>query len=178
MMKFATRLGSLAALSLIVSSPFGTNASAASSAPTALYGKSIMLSWGTNRVRKDLTTGETQSRAAIATLRVYVSSKGRIFSEKVGMRVGGRGRGYFGHRSRTSQEIAGEGDNMEVREWRTEGHSLVAYKTFKSGARRLVVDFDNDYKSCSLKVQFAREGGTHNIIQGHGRWEVLSIDVS
>jgi hypothetical protein len=63
-------------------------------------------------------------------------------------------------------------------EWRIEGRSLVAYETFRSGARRLVVDFDNDYKSFSLKVSFAKERGTHNITDGHGRWEVLSIDVS
>jgi len=47
-----------------------------------------------------------------------------------------------------------------------------------TGARRLVIDFDNDYKSCSLKVSFAREGGARNIIQGLGHWEILSIGVS
>lgn len=177
MTKFPVIVGSLTALGLILSLPFGTRADAASGAPAALYGKSITLSWQTSRVRKDRTTGEVQNRAGLATLRVYISSKGRIFSEKMGMGMGMRGRGR-GHQAQMSQEVSDEGGNREVTEWRTEGRSLVAYKTFKSGARRLVVDFDNEYKSCSLKVQFAREGGAHNIIQGHGRWEILSIDVS
>ena len=129
-------------------------------------------------MRKDRATGEVQNHGGSATLRVYVSSKGRIFSEKIGTGMGGMRHGHRGKGAQMSKEVSDEGGNHEVREWRAEGRSLVAYKTFESGARRLVVDFDNDYKSCTLKVSFAREGGSRNILQGHGRWEILSIDVS
>lgn len=52
-----------------------------------------------------------------------------------------------------------EAENKEVQEWRTEGCSLIAHKTFRSRARRLVVDFDNDYKSCSLKSHLLEKAG-------------------
>jgi hypothetical protein len=156
-----------------------TAAGATSTAPAALYGKSISLSWQTTRMRKDRMTGAIQEHAGSATLRIYISNKGRIFSEKIGIGLrGGMANRHGWSRTQMSQEVSDEGDNREVREWRTEGRSLVAYKTFMSGARRLVIDFDNDYKSCSLKVSFAKEGGTRNIIQGHGHWEILSIGVS
>jgi hypothetical protein len=50
-------------------------------------------------------------------------------------------------------------------------------KTFNSGARRIVIDFNENYTGCTTRVSFAKAAGRPTIIQGHHRWEVLSIDV-
>jgi len=70
-----------------------------------------------------------------------------------------------------SQEVSDEGDNREVREWRCARRMQDTY----DGARRLVIDFDTDYKSCSLKVSLASESGTCNIIRGHDRREIRAM---
>jgi hypothetical protein len=115
---------------------------AASTAPPQLFGKSLTLAWQTNRVEENLTTSRTRQYGASAGLKVYVSSKGRIFTEKV-----------RGQTSKLQEVSSDSGDNKEVREWRVEGHSLVAYHTFKSGVRRMVIDFDSEYRTRMLKVK-------------------------
>src|SRR5262249_5262405 len=75
------------------------------------------------------------------------------------------------------QEVAGAGSNVEIREWRMEGHSLVAYRTFGQGARRLSVNFDPSFTSCTLQGTFAQEAASSRIVQRGGRREILSINV-
>jgi len=153
----------------------------AASAPPQLYGKSLNLSWTTTRTFTEEGVGRTSSNTA--SMRVYISSKGRIFSQRQFERGGGafhRGGGGRGGSGRTvtgPQEVAGEGSNVEVREWRMEGHSLVAYRTFGQGARRLSVDFDPSFTTCTLQVTFAKEAASGRITQRGGRREVLSINV-
>jgi len=43
--------------------------------------------------------------------------------------------------------------------------------------RRMVIDFDKDYRTCSLKVAFAKLGGTEKIIRQNGTREIQSIEV-
>jgi len=117
-------------------------------------------------------SGQTRQFGASATLRVYVSTQGRLFAEKTGVAFGPSMRG-----SQRFQEVSDSPDRREVREWRVEGRSLVAYHEFRSGMRRMVVDFDKDYQTCSLKVSFAKLGGTENIIRRNG-WEIQSIEVA
>ena len=145
---------------------------AASTAPLPLFGKSLTLSWQTSRVERHLMSGQTRQFGASATLRVYVSTQGRLFTEKTGVALGPSTRGGQRH-----QEVSDSPERREVREWRVEERSLVAYHEFRSGVRRVVVDFDKDYRTCSLKVSFAKLGGTENIVRGNG-WEIQSIEVS
>jgi len=105
-------------------------------------------------------------------MKVYIGTQGHIFAEKIGG-IGRHGRGFTNFR----QEIADAGDNREVSEWRAEGRSLVAYTLFNVGARRLVVDFNADYTTCSLHVSFAKQTGTSAIIQRGGAREIRSIEV-
>jgi len=60
-----------------------TAAGATSTAPAALYGKSITLSWQTTRLRKDRMTGAVQEHAGIATLRIASATKGASLVKKL-----------------------------------------------------------------------------------------------
>lgn len=151
----------------------GSIAANAIAAPPQLLGKSLILSWQSNRVERNTTSGETRQYGTSTRLQVYVSSKGRFFTEKTGIAQFRRGPEVT-----TFQEVSDSPESKEIREWRLEGPSLVAYHAFKSGIRRMAIDFDGDYRTCSLKVSFAKLGGTENIIRGHGKWEILSIEVS
>jgi hypothetical protein len=93
----------------------------------ALYDKSITLSWQTTRSRKDGMTGEVQNRAGIRSLRISVSSNGRIFSENIDVGMGGMRRGWRRPNVQMSRVVSDEGEKRGGREWRTEGRSLVAY---------------------------------------------------
>jgi hypothetical protein len=58
-----------------------------------------------------------------------------------------------------------------------EGHSIVLYRQFRSGARRIAIDVDGTV--CKATVVNGREGGK-NIAQysnGYGMAEVLSLKV-
>ena len=150
-----------------------TSALAASTVLPQLYGKSVALSWTTTRTVKE--SGEVKSIVATATMKVYVSTQGHIFMEKgaVSQRSGRRHPHEHGGR----QEVADSGDNSEVREWRAEGRSLVGYKLFARGARRIVVDFDPSFTTCSVKIGFAKQAGTPSILQRGGMREIESIQV-
>ena len=151
-----------------------TAGNAAADVPPRLFGKSLTLAWQTNRVEKNVGTGDIRRYGASATLKVYISSKGRLFAEKTGLV---RSPGGWLHVGRSS-EISDSPDRREIKEWRAEGASLVGYHQFSSGMRRMIVDFGNDYQTCSLKVSFAKQNGTENIIRGGGMWEIQSIEVS
>jgi hypothetical protein len=151
-----------------------TTVSAAADVPPRLFGKSLTLAWQTNRVEKNVVTGDRRRYGASATLKVYISSKGRLFAEKTGLVRSTTG---FLHVGRSS-EISDSPDRREITEWRAEGASLVGYHQFSKGVRRMTVDFRNDYQTCSLKVSFAKQNGTENIIREHGMREIQSIEVS
>jgi hypothetical protein len=150
-----------------------TTGNALATAPSQLFGKSLTLVWQTSRVEKNLVTGQIQRYAASATLRVYISSKGRLFTEKTWLGPS-LGRQNVGR----SFEVSDSPDRKEVKEWRVEGTSLVAYHEFNSGMRRMIVDFDKEYQTCSLKVSFAKRNGSENIIRQDGIREIQSIEVS
>jgi hypothetical protein len=144
---------------------------ALAAAPSQLFGKSLTLAWQTSRVEKNLGTGQIERYAASASLRVYISSKGRLFTQKTAL-------GPSPGRANVSFELSDSPDRREVKEWRVEGRSLVAYHEFNSGMRRMIVDFDKDYQTCSLKVSFAKRNGTENIVRQGGIKEIQSIEVS
>jgi len=53
----------------------------------------------------------------------------------------------------------------------------VGYKLFARGARRLVVDFDASFTTCTLNVSFAKQAGSPTILQRGGMREIQSIEV-
>ena len=60
---------------------FAISTSGAFAAPAQLYGKSVVVSWTENRMQSTPTSAAPQARTASGQLSVYVSDKGRAFSE-------------------------------------------------------------------------------------------------
>jgi hypothetical protein len=158
-------------VSLLSAAFFSATGDAGIATLPQLFGKSVTLAWQTSRVEKNLATGQIDRYASSATLRVYISNKGRLFTQKTAL-------GPSPGRANVSFEVSDSPDRREVKEWRAEGASLVGYHEFNSGMRRMIVDFDKDFRTCSLKVSFAKQTGTEKIIRKGGIKEIQSIDVS
>ena len=66
--------------------------------------------------------------------------------------------------------------------WRSEGTSLAADQRFVRGARRLIVTFDANYSTCSLRVLHGKEAGSSSIqyvtFKSKEPVELLSINVT
>ena len=48
--------------------------------------------------------------------------------------------------------------------WRFDNGALVGDQAFIRGARRITVNFDNDFNTCSVNVIYGRENGAASII--------------
>ncbi len=124
--------------------------------PAALRGNSIVLSWSDYVVWKDEDdNARTASHDFVA--KVYASTQDRIFSSLDVRKV---------HRRHTTgsttNEVSGSGDHKL--QWKFEGGALIADQHFhKRGARRLVISFTDDFKSCSIDVIVAKEAGAVQI---------------
>jgi hypothetical protein len=60
-----------------------------------------------------------------------------------------------------------------------EGHSIVVYREYQSGARRIAIDFDGLSSSCKVAVIVGKQAGK-NVMQqrtGHGMFDVSSVQV-
>lgn len=127
-------------------------------APRELYGKSVVVSWSESRVESAPGSSEKRQVTASQSLKVYVSSTGRLFSrrEATGRFAGGRGNRYG-----SNEQVGGEGRTVGglARQARFVGRSLISSEAFQSGARQVAVDFDASYGGCSARVTHGRASG-------------------
>lgn len=128
------------------------NSAEAAGAPAQLRGKNLNLSWTDNRVEKIVASGVERPLTQNSIVTVYVSAEGRFFS-KFGRTTG--------HGFVNASEVSGGDRNML--NWRSEGTALAADQRFARGARRLIVTFDANYSTCSLRVLHGKEAGSSNI---------------
>ncbi len=113
--------------------------------------------------------GDMRTAANDFTVRVYVSSQDRIFSSFEVARW--RRRHYIGS---TTNEVSGSDDNKP--HWKFDGDTLVADQQFQlRGARRLIMSFADDFKSCSIGVVVAKEAGSARIEKPGRELEQLAI---
>jgi hypothetical protein len=125
----------------------------AGSAPSALYGKSIVLGWSENRVQRSPGLyDDWKSVNAQHSLSFYVSSNGRVFSRQTNTTKLGTG---------ATDEVAGTGGASRVPSF--SGSTMTIMSASTSGARRVVIDFDSSFGSCSMKTIRAREGSQETI---------------
>ena len=97
-----------------------------------------------------------QHRTVNQSLSVYISNAGRLFSRREATGYGARGA-----RHGTSDQIGTEGRTVGglTRRVSFEGRSLVFDFAFQSGARRIVITFDETYGSCVARVIHGKESG-------------------
>ena len=140
-------------------------ATAALAAPQQLLGKSVVVSWTDsmqNRKLDGTSYGSTHSQQRIA----YVSSAGRVFvkaTNRSGNNVSNR-------------EMAPGANGTSLR---FEGNRMVAHAIFSGFARRLTVNFDSSFSSCTATIQYGSAGGprTWKTLRGE-RVELQSVSPS
>jgi hypothetical protein len=135
--------------------------------PTQLYGKSMKISWmeGLEVKRPNGTSYHGMVSHAYG---VYVSTQGRVFfqSGRVALRRDGTpsdlgvgsSRDPDGHVIRDNRSSAHPGVN------RWQGRTFTHTTEFDSGARRVTVNIDETFRTCSADVVYGREGGVPGII--------------
>ncbi|MBI5320853.1 hypothetical protein [Bradyrhizobium sp.] len=141
-------------------------AAAAAGAPAQLYNKSVVINWSESIQEKNeagqlLNTSLSRQRIA------YVSSAGRIFVRST----------QSTRSAEKKNELApGAGGGTLA----FQGNSLVGTAVFAGFARRITVNFDAGFSSCSASVVYGRAGGPQKwkSLDGKQTMEVQSISVS
>jgi hypothetical protein len=160
----------------------GTAAFAA--APSALYNKSITVSWAEARDMKGVD-GHARHRVVHHVQGIYVSGNGRLFMQTSRVAHGGA----KGRQVNAAATSHGPGGSMKTstaqaakgREVQMNGRSIVVMVKFDSGARRMEVKFDEGFRSCSVHVAFGKEeGAPGKVIRGMNSrlYMVAKTDVS
>ena len=151
---------------------------ARAAAPSALLGKSVVLSISESRLSRPVAGGPATNSSAQTQLSVYVSSAGRPFVRSNRTLTTGR-RG-----AETKAIDTAPGGNIGVSTASNvsfSGNAMTVTLAMTSGARRIMVNFDASYSTCSASAITAREGGKNLVIRnrytGENR-EVLSTQFS
>ncbi len=151
-------------------------AAPAQSAPAGLQGKSAVVSWTENRTQRNVGEERTETVAVPYTYRVYFSSAGRPFAR---LSVANR-RGETASRDRVG---TGSGSvDGGVRDLRFNGNTLSQTAGFGGGARRILINFDGGFSSCTANVILGRQPGASKIIMknlvSNKHMEILSSTTS
>lgn len=143
----------------------------AAPAPTQLRGKSITVNWTENRVQRNVGEASFRSVAGNHQFNIYISSAGRIFSRLTSTTRAGTG---------SADEVGGNSGAKRTPVF--SGQSLTVFIPSRgSGVRRLTVNFDGGFGSCTAAVIRARPEGAAimtgtSIITGRAL-EIQSVSV-
>jgi hypothetical protein len=153
-------------------------AAPAVAAPAPLLNKSVIVSFSENRTLKDHTSNTVQGAVLAITIKLYISSKGRVFDEYASQTSSGAASGGQGGGTASK----GPGAVHAAREWRFSGNTLVGQHLFERGARRMTIVFDSGFAGCTLSVVNAKEKGSGSIMIVSSttgkKLEVLSSSIS
>ncbi|HZP75596.1 MAG TPA: hypothetical protein VFB45_05585 [Pseudolabrys sp.] len=140
-------------------------------APPALYNKTISVSYSES---KDLrgVDGDTRHRIVHGQIEIFVSSQGRVFRRAARQAVG-----MHGSRSKIVNELGRSRgpDGNEIKtanvryngELAFNGRSITISTKFESGMRRVTIQFDGGFSSCTAAVTYGKEGGAPGLVH-HG----------
>jgi len=103
-----------------------SGATVAVAAPSQLTGKSIEISFSESRMLKDQAAGTVQPASLAITIKIYVSSKGRIFDNYASQTSSGAASGSQGGGTAST----GPGAVFATRDWRFSGNALVGQHLF------------------------------------------------
>jgi|SRR5215469_5969145 len=131
-------------------------AAPAASAPAGLLGRSVVIGWTDSVVRTAEGQSIARTRNWAHELRIYISSAGRPFSRLQSNAFGPRNRAAAASDQGPGDTTASRG---EARSVHFEGRALVVVSLLESGARRILVDFDAAYATCTATVIYGREHG-------------------
>jgi hypothetical protein len=143
--------------------------------PSALLGNSIEMSWTETRTLRVVGDQRTFTRPFSVTIKLYISSKGRFFSQfdrwDNGVTLEPTARSLSG------DQVVPE----ETLHWHFEGQALVGYLTFPRGARRIEVSSSDSFKSCSVTYTYGKQGNQPILLQSRTsgkQYELLSAPIN
>lgn len=131
---------------------------AGSAPPKQLYGKSVTVAWTENRSQRFV--GEQNFRPVGVSLQrsVYISTAGRVFARtsSTAGRRGGRGAlsGAAEHVGASGTNYSGGASNVQFG-----GNSIIMSGGFTASARRVMINLDGSFESCTAQVITAKEVG-------------------
>jgi hypothetical protein len=127
----------------------------AASAPDALKGKSVVLTWTETRQQRNVGEPSFYSVNASRSLSIYVSTAGRVFSRATSSTRSGSG---------TIEQAPGEGGGAyPTRTALFGGQTMTLIGETKGGARRTLIEFDASFASCSARVALAFQSGKTSV---------------
>jgi hypothetical protein len=151
-----------------------TTAYAGSTPPKQLYGKSVIVSWTESRSQR--AVGEQAFRPMSVNLQrsVYVSTAGRVFARTSAGATSGR-RSVSGAAESvgtTGTNFSGGAHNVQF-----QGNSIIMTGGFTASARRVMINFDNSFESCTAQAITAKEVGAKIAVwRGIGSGRLLEVE--
>lgn len=125
-------------------------------APSALFGKSVTVSWTETRSQREGQSGAFRQVGIPYSNIFYVSSAGRVF-----MRTSARGRGAGGSNDKVGNGGNAAGDSREVK---FSGNRIVSSTKFQGAARQVSISFDSSLSSCTAQVITAMPVGAKTAV--------------
>jgi hypothetical protein len=122
---------------------------------------------------------QVRNSGVSAQMNMYISSAGRPFVRLINSGMSGHSRQQMGGAGGFPSSLTESAPSEAAAKDRVDfaGRSILVYRQFRSGARRITIDVDGT--SCKATIVNAREGGK-NIARysiGFGMAEVLSVQV-
>ena len=146
--------------------------------PSALFGKTVKLTWQESWQRRAVSDGTLSTSNFTQNLTFYISEKGRVFTRRENV---------F---RRGTAAVTSVGDDVQrhntsgMRSFSTpafSGTQLVATRATTGGtATRLTVNFDASFESCTATVQHG-SSGARSVVRGTlngNKYEVLGTSAT
>jgi hypothetical protein len=144
------KLGAILPFALIA---FSDVASAAP--PAELHRKSVLVQWSETRMQRRADQDEFRAVAASGRLQIYFSEAGRVFSRLSFSTRRGSG---------SNEQVAGSAGAKRVPVFSGRAMTMYLPTGGGGGIRRVSVDFDGAYGSCTGTVVAAKEHGAQIMV--------------
>lgn len=143
-------------------------------APAQLYGKSVVVTWTEERNQRVKGEEHVRNVGRNGQFSVYLSAAGRPFSRMSYSFARARGGAITGAKDAVGGESSGGNRSVAF-----QGNTLSVGMSMSGGARRILVNFENGFQSCSAQVLTGKAEGADRIraksmIGGHDV-EMLSV---
>jgi hypothetical protein len=149
----------------------------AGSAPKELYGKSITVAWSETFTHRFEFDRQVRNGGTSRTMNIYISTAGRPFVRVVAAGFGSfnvHQSGLVWSGSTLADTETSPGETATKDHVAFEGRSIVVYRQFRSGARRIAIEVDG--MTCRATIIHGREGGK-TIEKSFGGQEIMSLQV-
>jgi len=134
----------------------GISRAHAASPPQVLFGKSVLVSWSESNEEQDLASNEISNYYVEASLQMYVSDKGQVFSRY--SRDGGVSFSAQQIFDASGSSVSNQGSPFSFEQITFDGNSFSAVREWGGhGAQRLAISFNGGFKGCSARFMSASD---------------------